>query len=108
MTDASRDRHLGGALGRLLSEADWRLSMRISPRAKRDADNQGLRGLLLHRFSDTNKAVARVGLRNHTISIYCEACDTWTRLDDFPLDYEYDCSCGRSYRAELVVFEEVE
>lgn len=89
-----------------MSKADFDLSMRISPRARRPEDNEGLRDLRVHRLSDTTKAVARVGLRNGRISIYCEACGTWTPVEEFPV--EYDCACGRSYRTEFVIFEEVE
>lgn len=58
------------------------------------------------RLSDTDKAVARAALRDDKISIFCEGCGTWHKMEEFPL--EWDCSCGRSYRTELAVFEEVD
>lgn len=100
---------------------DYELSMLISPRARRDADNARLRELHVTRLSDTHKAIGRAGLRTHRVSVYCEGCkvdaaarepsrhhNAWTRLqDEFPA--EWDCpKCKRSYRLEFAVYEEVD
>ncbi len=82
--------------------------MRISPRARREEDNEGLRSLVIHRLSDTTKAVARIGLRSGLVSLLCENCDTWTGApgDEFPM--RWTCTlCERVYEMEFAVLEEV-
>lgn len=99
--EAARDR-------RLMSSADYKLSMAVSrrPRTPR-SDEDRLRSLLVHRLSETRKAIGRVSLRDGSLSIFCESCQRWTRIDDeFPVDF--DCACGSRYRMELVAYEEVE
>lgn len=91
-----------------MDEDDYRLSMRISPRAKRDVDNEDLRTLVIHRFTDTAKAVARIGVRTGEVSVFCEPCDEWCRLgtDQFPA--RWTCPwCGRTFAMEFAVMEEL-
>jgi hypothetical protein len=101
MSEAEGDR------GRPMSRADYKLSMTVSrrPRTPRPDEDQ-LRTLLVHRLTNTKKAVGRVSLRDGAIGIYCENCRHWTRIDEFPVDF--DCACGSKYRMELAVYEEVE
>lgn len=94
-----------GLPGRM-PERDFQLSMQISPRSRRPERNEGLRQLLVHRLTGTGKAVARMSLTGGSIGIFCEGCKCWTRVEEFPL--EFDCACGRSYRTEMAIFEEVE
>lgn len=89
-----------------MGEDDYRLSMAVSrrPRTPRP-DEADLRALLIHRLTDTTKAVGRISLRDGAISVFCEGCHRWVRVEEFPL--EWDCPCGRSYATELVVLEEI-
>jgi PHP family Zn ribbon phosphoesterase len=82
--------------------------MRIAPRAKRTVDNADLRTLLVHRLSDTEKAVARVSLRGEEgFSLFCEPCMSWTSRED-DMRMAWKCPrCGRVYMTEFIVLEEV-
>ncbi len=93
---------------RFLDGADWQLSMAISPRSRQEERNQGLRTLIVHRLSDTSKAVARVSLRGHQVSVRCEPCQQWCRTpdDEFPLQWRCP-ACHRLYQMEFAVLEEV-
>lgn len=88
---------------------DYRLSMKVSLRGKVDAAD--LRSLLVNRLSDTEKVVMRRPLRQigkPTMSAFCEPCDMWV---DGPRGFpeEWDCpKCGRTYRVETVIYEEVD
>lgn len=83
--------------------------MRVSPTAKRREDNEGLRSLLVHRLSaDTYKAVARIGLRNGVVSIFCEPCDEWYRVGrEFLLEWKCP-GCDRTFAMEFAVMEELD
>lgn len=89
-----------------LSPEDQILGAAISRPARYPEDNLGLRSLLVHRLTGTTKAVARIGLRNDRISVFCEGCGVWTPVEEFPL--EFDCNCGRSFTTEFVVMEEID
>jgi hypothetical protein len=91
-----------------LDPRDHQLSMRISPRA-RDADNNlDLRTLIVHRLSDTEKAVGRISLRGGSFAVFCEPCKQWTRQGAISLTEEFLCPrCGRLYEIEFAVLEEV-
>ena len=87
-----------------LPEADWQLSMHISPRPRR-ADLEGLRSLLVHRLQPGAKAVWRRALRGSATSAYCEPCRQWSPA--MPALAWVCKSCQRRYVAELVVYREV-
>ncbi len=93
---------------RLMNQDDYTLSMRISPRARRSEDNEGLRTLLVLRLSDTQKAVARLSLREGHVSVLCEPCGIWQPAphDEFPLEWRCN-QCERLYAMEFAVLEEV-
>ncbi len=92
---------------RRMSDEDRSLSMRISPRALRPEDNEGLRSLLVHRLAEGDKGVWRRSLRDEDqVSFYCEPCDRWWQRE--PLAEEISCGkCSRVYRVEFAVLEEV-
>lgn len=93
-----------------LDERDHELSMRISRRARRPEDNIGMRDLIVHRLSDTHKAVARISFRDKAISVYCEPCREWAKFtedDDFPTEWQCPM-CKREYGMEFAVMEELE
>lgn len=94
----------------LLGDDDYRLSMRLAPRRARGEDPD-LRTVLLHRLSDTDKAVARRGLKDqNSIGIFCEPCGSWARHPrGQSLPQVYTCGgCGRRFRVETLVYEEIE
>lgn len=90
-----------------MDEDDWALSMRTSRRARDDANNAGLRSLLVHRLSVTMKGIARRALRRGQVSLYCEPCNRWASLDGFPAVTQCE-SCSTVYRLEFAVYEEVQ
>jgi hypothetical protein len=92
----------------LLDAEDYGLSMRISPRARRDEDNEGLRTLMIHRLSDTTKAVARLSLRGGHVSLLCENCTRWTQAPDDNFPTTWKCpECAREFEMEFAILEEV-
>lgn len=96
-----------------LTPDDWRLSMRIGPRAHNPDDNDNLRSLMVHRLSDTMKTVARRGLRReYRVSWFCEPCELWVKREDdiaAGLPMKVTCpTCDRHYRLELAVYEEID
>lgn len=96
-----------------LAPDDWKLSMRLSPRARNPEYNDGLRSLLIHRLSDTMKLTGRRALRREErVAWFCEPCDRWvTREDDLTngLPTKVVCpDCERHYRLELAVYEEID
>jgi hypothetical protein len=93
----------------MMEPRDRALSMRISPRARRPEDNEGLRSLLVHRITEGAKLVWRRSLSNESqSSLYCEPCNQWTRVgDNMPI--EWQClTCQREYRIEFAIYEELE
>jgi hypothetical protein len=85
-----------------------KLSFRIAPRAKNDADNLDLRTLLVHRLSETWKSVLRAPLRRAgRASMLCEQCDKWASVvGDVPT--EWTCpTCRTVYVMEFAVYEEL-
>lgn len=95
-----------------LDDGDWKLSMRVSPRAKRAVHDVGLRSLLVHRFSDTLKLILRRSLRADQVGWFCEGCDAWVHNDTVPPDVfanRLRCPrCARTYRLEFAVYEEID
>lgn len=92
----------------LLDDDDYQLSMRVSRKPTRDSVENGLRSLLLHRFTLTLKAIGRRPLNPpRTESLYCEACQRWFRVEGFP-EVTQCSGCQRYFRAELVVYEEID
>ena len=84
------------------------LSMRISPRARRPEDNEGLRSLIVHRLSDTTKAVARISLRGGNVSVLCENCTQWMPIPDDEFPTRWRCAlCERVFEMEFAVLEEI-
>lgn len=89
---------------------DYELSMQISPRGK--IDSAGLRQLLVNRLTKTPKAVLRRSLRGpdratgEPFGLYCEPCQTWWKRSQVP-DVAVCGKCGRRYRVELVVYEQI-
>lgn len=98
-----------------LSDSDYDLSMRLSPRAKSPrgkVDPESLRSLLIHRLSDTYKAVLRRSLRvdlGSTTSVYCEPCKRWSTANaEGATGTGFTCpSCDRRFRVELIIYEEI-
>lgn len=90
-----------------LDKDDYKMSMAISRRGKNDEPDE-LRSLLVHRLSDTAKAVIRRSLtRGNTLSGFCEPCMRWTGRT--AIDETFRCPyCERRYRVELLIFEEIE
>jgi hypothetical protein len=88
---------------------DRELSTRISPRAHRPQDNEGLRRLIVNRLSDTNKAVARLSLRRNEMSMYCEPCKEWSTDLEEEFPEEWRCPrCRRLYLLEFAILKEVD
>jgi hypothetical protein len=88
-----------------LSPEDYHLSMAISPRGKIDPGE--LRSLLIHRLSDTDKAVLRRPLRQSGFGIYCEPCSRWTKIGD-EAPQEFTCfGCDTLYRVEFAIYEAI-
>lgn len=94
---------------KLLNDGDWKLSMRLSRRGRLNSD--ALRSLLIHRLSDTPKAVVRRSLRHelhNSLSVFCEACERWVSLPEGAITSEFGCTlCDRRFRVELVVYEQI-
>lgn len=91
-----------------LDPDDFELSMKISRRARDDVGNQFLRSLLIHRLTTTLKAVLRRPLKpGGGLGLYCEACDLWQSMVQVPT-FAACAGCGRRYRVELVIYEEIE
>jgi hypothetical protein len=89
-----------------VKDEDYRLSMAMSPRGRIPSDE--LRQLVVNRLSDTEKAVLRRSLSRDKISVFCEPCRRWTSaVNDVPDVYQCE-RCGRRYRIEFVVYEEIE
>jgi hypothetical protein len=97
-----------------LSDRDWQLSMRTSPRSRSDARNSGLRSLIVHRLRDKGKAVVRIPLKRDLATadgaddynVYCEPCDAWFVLRDWGEEVCHD-KCGRVYTLEFAVLSEI-
>ena len=93
-------------MGRL-NDDDYQLSMRISQRP-RGGEREPLRDMLVHRLSDTLKLVFRRGLRSNEVSSFCESCDKWQPGAGDALPAEVRCEgCGRTFRLELAIYEEI-
>jgi hypothetical protein len=93
-----------------LSERDYQLSMRTSPRSPREERNEGLRSLLVHRLRDAAKAVVRLPNRTNIATadsghytVHCEPCSRWFPLPDWGEEIKSPC-CGQVYVLELAVF----
>lgn len=94
-----------------LSPDDYTLSMKIGQRARRPGHNDGLRSLLVHRLSDTFKLIIRRSLRTEQLGWFCEDCDEWVQHESPPdtMPARLQCpQCGRMYRLETAVYEEIE
>lgn len=91
----------------MLSDRDYRLSMRISRRPKRTDLSNGLRSLLIHRLTGTTKAVYRVQLSKEKANVYCEGCDSWMNDVGGPSDIITCEHCGCAYQMEFAVYEEI-
>lgn len=91
-----------------LDPRDHQLSMRISPRARRQEDNRALRSLLVHRLTDGWKAVWRRSLADERrASLYCERCEEWFPHKAFPVEWQCP-SCEQWFRVEFAAYEAVE
>jgi hypothetical protein len=91
-----------------LDPDDHRLSMKIAPRS-RGEEPEGLRTLIIHRFSDTMKLVVRRGIRTGKLGSYCEDCDSWDReplAEEVPVEFRCN-GCSRVFRLEFAVYEDV-
>jgi hypothetical protein len=91
-----------------LSEQDWSLSMKISPRRRDGREIHPLRSLLLHRLTDDLKAVWRLPLGGRSgPSVFCESCQAWF-APGFVLD-EVTCpGCDQLYELEFAIFRAVD
>lgn len=93
---------------------DYQLSMRVSPRARNDFENDGLRSLLVHRLRDAAKAVARISLKRDlatadtadAYNVHCEPCDAWFVLRKWGEEVVHE-KCGRVYVLEMAIFSEI-
>lgn len=91
----------------MLEPDDYDLSMRVSRKNSDGADN-GLRSLLIHRLTITMKAIGRRPTKApRRPRMYCEACQRWYALDGFPEVTQCE-GCQAYYRAELVVYEQID
>lgn len=94
-----------------LSERDYQLSMRTSPRSPHAENNQGLRDLLVHRLRDADKAVVRLprqksGTAPGHFRVHCEPCGQWFALAAW--GEEFQCPhCDQLYALEYAVFSAV-
>lgn len=97
--------------GMAMKADDYALSMGISPRGK--IDSEDLRQLMVNRLTKTQKAALRRSLRGpdrktgEPFGLYCEPCRSWWKRKDVP-EIAVCGKCGRRYRVELVVYEEIE
>ena len=96
-------------------EADHKLSMRISPRARDGKEPQrDMRSLLVHRLRQTPKAVLRLSNSRDLgtavagdYSMYCEPCGRFFPSPDW--DDDWICpQCERYYVTEMVIMSAVE
>ncbi len=91
-----------------LDPDDYRLSMRVSQKGR--VEIPGLRTLLVHRLTAGSKMVLRRPLRprphDSEYVLYCEPCNVWTR-EDSAAELVSCPSCGRAYRLEMAVYQEV-
>lgn len=92
-----------------LNEPDYRLSMRTSPRARHEEDNEGWRSLLVHRLRDAAKAVVRLPNKadiatahSGCYTVHCEPCGKWFGLPDWGEEITAPC-CGRVFALEFAV-----
>ncbi len=95
----------------MLSPEDYRLSMRVSARAKTDTPD--LRTLLIHRLRAAPKAVLRLSNARDLATAdmdrygaYCEPCGQWIKRPDWGDDWECPY-CHTLYRIEVAVFSAV-
>ncbi len=92
--------------GRMRNE-DWSLSRAISRPARNPQDNEGLRTLLVGRVVEGPKGVWRRTLKDEDRgNFYCEPCDRWSRQDAVK-EFLTCGRCGRVYRVETSILEEV-
>lgn len=95
----------------MLNKPDHKLSMLISPRARRATHNLDLRTLLVHRLVDSYKAVLRrSNTRQDRVAILCEPCEKWVPANGrADLPSEWECPhCARTFRIECAIYGEVE
>lgn len=91
----------------LLGTRDWALSMAISQRARAEENNEGLRGLLVHRLDGAAKAIWRLALGSPNTSVYCEPCREWHRVrGEWPVTWSCP-TCQRDYEVEFAVYTEI-
>lgn len=98
-----------------LDPRDYKLSMKVSPRAKEENRNEGLRTLVLNRLRDAEKAVLRLPLKRNiatadeasAYSAHCETCGEWFTLREWGEEIRHD-KCGQVYVLESAVFSKVE
>lgn len=93
-----------------LSNEDHELSMVTARRGK--IDSADLRQLFVNRLTATKKAILRRGLRTdlkkpNPFGLYCEPCKRWWPRPDIP-EIAVCGKCGRRYRMEFVVYEEIQ
>jgi hypothetical protein len=99
-----------------LDPRDHKLSMKVSPRAKEENRNEGLRTLILNRLRDAEKAVLRLPLKRNiatadeasAYNVHCEPCDIWFRLPDWGEEVRCPGKCKGLYVLESAVFSKVE
>jgi hypothetical protein len=96
----------------LLNKPDWKLSMQLSPRARRGETTE-LRSLLVHRLRSAAKAVLRLPLQANiatatagAYTVHCEPCARWFTLPDWGEEIRCD-KCRRLYALEFAVFSEI-
>lgn len=91
-----------------LDPDDYRLSMKISQKGR--VEIPGLRTLLVHRLTAGSKLVLRRPLRprprDSEYALFCEPCGAWTR-EDAAAELTSCPGCGRSYRLEMAVYQEI-
>jgi hypothetical protein len=88
--------------------------MRLSPRARDDGRNDGLRSLLVHRLRDGLKAVVRLPNKVNIATadsghynVHCEPCGEWFVLREWGEEVQH-AKCGRVYALEVAVFSLIE
>ncbi len=90
------------------SDEDFRLSQAISRPSRDPAQNAGLRSLVVHRITPGPKGIWRRALGDETKgSLYCESCRRWFRCDTVGEFFMCEGPCGRVFRVEFCVLEEV-